>query len=57
MSNDVPQIPRGHEPVGPLTARMLPIIRRAIGNRIAEMYEGTLTDAHFARRRFSEENP
>ena len=57
MSNDVPQIPRGHEPVGPLTAKMLPIIHQAIRNRLAEMYEGTLTDAHFTRRRFSEENP
>ena len=57
MSNDVPQIPRGHEPVGPRAARALPIIRRAVSKRLAEMYEGTLTDAHFTRRRFSEENP
>ena len=57
MSNDVPQIPRGHEPVGPLTAKMLPIIHQAVSKRLAETYEGTLTDAHFTRRRFSEENP
>ena len=57
MTDDLPQILRGCEAVGPRTARMLPVLRRAIGIRIAEMYEHNLTDAHFTRRRFSEENP
>ena len=57
MSNDVPQIPREHELVGPRTAKMLPIIHRAIGRRIAAMYQDGLASTALARQRFSEENP